>query len=98
MLMNRESVPDSVLYTETRVIPSTTGNGLVFEGPGWSALAGRRAMIAKLSNQQRIMVRLLALDPYGHWNFKPPAADMWAFFSRFRRDPATGALEVLSTQ
>jgi hypothetical protein len=40
------------------------------------------------------MIRLVALDPYAHWNFKPAAADMWAFLSRFRRDPATGALQV----
>ena len=41
------------------------------------------------------MIRLVALDPYAHWNFKPAAVDMWAFLSRFRRDTATGALQVL---
>ena len=32
------------------------------------------------------MIKLVALDPYGHWNFKPAAEDMWAFLSRFRRE------------
>jgi carotenoid cleavage dioxygenase-like enzyme len=40
------------------------------------------------------MIKLTALDPYGHWNFKPAAEDMWAFLARFRRDPATGKLLV----
>lgn len=40
------------------------------------------------------MMKLVALTPYGHWNFKPAAEDMWGFLSRFRRDPATGALHV----
>ena len=69
--------------------------GLKLDGRGWSELAGRRAMIGTLSNRQGTMIRLVALDPYGHWNFKPAAEDMWAFLSRFRRDPATGTLQVL---
>ncbi len=68
--------------------------GLKLDGPGWSELGGRRAMIGTLSNTQGAMIRLVALDPYGHWNFKPAAADMWAFLSRFRRDLSTGQLLV----
>jgi poly(3-hydroxybutyrate) depolymerase len=70
--------------------------GLRLDGTGWSTLAGRRAMIGTLSNKQGVMMKLVALDPYGHWNFKPAAEDMWAFLSRFRRDLATGALQVES--
>jgi poly(3-hydroxybutyrate) depolymerase len=69
--------------------------GLKLDGPGWTALAGRRAMVGTLSNGDGVMMKLVALDPYGHWNFKPAAEDMWAFLSRFRRDPATGALIVV---
>jgi hypothetical protein len=69
--------------------------GLKLDGPGWAALAGRRAMVGTLSNRDGVMMKLVALDPYGHWNFKPAAEDMWAFLSRFRRDPATGALIVV---
>jgi hypothetical protein len=42
------------------------------------------------------MMKLVALDPYGHWNFKPAAEDMWMFLSRYRRDLTTGALQVES--
>jgi poly(3-hydroxybutyrate) depolymerase len=78
--------------------PDLTANemfGVRLDGPGWTELAGRRAMIGTLSNDQGVVIRLVALDPYAHWNFKPAAADMWGFLSRFRRDPATGALQVL---
>ena len=79
-------------------MPDLTTNqmfGVRLEGPGWTELAGRRAVIGTLSNDQGVMIRLVALDPYAHWNFKPAAVDMWAFLSRFRRDTATGALQVL---
>ena len=46
---------------------------------GGSELAGRRAMIGTLSNRLGVMIKLVALTPYGHWNFKPAAEDMWAF-------------------
>jgi hypothetical protein len=72
--------------------------GLRLEGLGWSDLVGRRAMIGTLSNRQGVMIKLVALDPYGHWNFKPAAEDMWAFLSRFRRDLTTGALQVESNR
>ncbi len=68
--------------------------GLKLDGPGWSELGGTKAMIGTLSNSQGVMMKLIALDPYGHWNFKPAAADMWAFLSRYRRDLATGKLQI----
>jgi hypothetical protein len=91
-LLNDITVPD---------VPDLAVNelfGLKLEGPGWSELAGRRAMIGTLSNRQGVMLKLVALDPYGHWNFKPAAEDMWAFLSRFRRNVTTGALQVDSTR
>src|SRR5205814_577751 len=36
--------------------------GLTLDGPGWSELGGRRAMIGTLSNTQGAMIRLIALD------------------------------------
>lgn len=68
--------------------------GLKLDGTGWGELAGTRAMIGTLSNSQGVMIKLVGLDPYGHWNFKPAAQDMWAFLSRYRRDLATGKLLV----
>jgi hypothetical protein len=70
--------------------------GLKLDGSGWSELGGRRAMVGTLSNRQGVMMKLVALDPYGHWNFKPAAEDMWTFLSRFRRDLTTGALHIES--
>jgi hypothetical protein len=69
--------------------------GLKLDGSGWGELGRRRAMIGTLSNSQGVMIKLVALDPYGHWNFKPAAEDMWAFLSRFRRETASGKLIVL---
>ena len=68
--------------------------GLKLNGTGEGEIGGTRAMIGTLSNSQGVMIRLIALDPYGHWNFKPAAPDMWAFLSRFRRDLTTGKLLV----
>jgi len=86
---------DDIPVPETPDLKVNELFGLKLEGPGWGQLGGRRAMIGTLSNQQGVMIRLLGLDPYGHWNFKPAAEDMWAFLSRFRRDPATGALQIV---
>ena len=68
--------------------------GLKLDGQAWGELGATRAMIGTLSNRQGVMIKLVGLDPYGHWNFKPAAADMWAFMSRYRRDLATGKLQV----
>ena len=91
-LLNGITVPDSPDLAVNEMF------GLKLDGPGWSELAGRRAMVGTLSNQQGVMIKLVALDPYGHWNFKPAAEDMWAFLSRFRRDLTTGALQVDATR
>ena len=72
--------------------------GLKLEGQHWGELGGTRAMIGTFSNSQGIMMKLVALDPYGHWNYKPAAEDIWAFLSRYRRDTVTGKLEVLRTR
>jgi poly(3-hydroxybutyrate) depolymerase len=72
--------------------------GLKLDGQSWSELGGRRAMMGTLSNGQGAMIKLVALDPYGHWNFKPAAEDMWAFLSQFHRDPTTGKLVVGPTR
>jgi poly(3-hydroxybutyrate) depolymerase len=87
-LLNEIAVPDGPDLASNEMF------GLKLDGPGWSQLAGRRAMVGTLSNGKVAMIKLVALDPYGHWNFKPAAEDMWAFLSRFRRDLTTGALQV----
>lgn len=68
--------------------------GMKFDTGRWSEIAGTRAMIGTLSDDQGEIMKFVGLDPYGHWNFKPAAVDMWAFLSRFRRDLTTGKLQV----
>jgi predicted esterase len=68
--------------------------GLKLDGAGWGELGGTRAMIGTLSNSQGVMIKLVGLDPYAHWNYKPAAADAWAFLSRYSRDLTTGKLVV----
>jgi predicted esterase len=68
--------------------------GLKLDGQTWGELGGTHAMIGTLSNSQGVMIKLVGLDPYSHWNYKPAAADIWAFLSRYRRDLATGKLVV----
>jgi hypothetical protein len=87
-LLNDITVPDGPDLAVNEMF------GLKLGGSGWSELSGRRAMLGTLSNSKGVMIKLLALDPYGHWNFKPAAEDMWAFLSRFRRDVTSGALQV----
>lgn len=53
--------------------------GLKLNGQGWGELGGTHAMIGTLSNNQGVMIKLVGLEPYGHWNYNPPAADAWAF-------------------
>jgi len=91
-LLNDISVPDTADLAVNEMF------GVTLDGRGWSELAGRRAMIGTLSNRQGAMIKLVALDPYGHWNFKPAAEDMWAFLSQFRRDPATGTLQIVAAR
>lgn len=35
------------------------------------------------------MIRVVAVENFGHWNFVPGAALMWDFFKQWKRDPVT---------
>ena len=70
--------------------------GLKFPEQAWGTLGGTRAMIGTLSNKDGVTMKFVGLDPYGHWNFKPAAADMWVFLAQFRRDLTTGKLQRVS--
>jgi poly(3-hydroxybutyrate) depolymerase len=87
-LLNDITVPDAPDLKVNELF------GLKLDGTGWGELGGTRAMIGTLSNSQGVMIKLVGLDPYGHWNFKPAAPDIWAFLSRYRRDLTTGKLLV----
>ena len=38
------------------------------------------------------LIKMIALEPYGHWNYKGAAAEMWEFLRHFSRDPKTKQL------
>ena len=35
------------------------------------------------------LIRVVAVENFGHWNFVPGAREMWNYFKLWRRDPAT---------
>ena len=37
----------------------------------------------------RPVIRVVAVENFGHWNFVPGAREMWEFFKLWRRDPLT---------
>ena len=37
----------------------------------------------------RPVIRVVAVENFGHWNFVPGATEMWNFFKQWRRDPVT---------
>ena len=38
------------------------------------------------------LIKLVAINDYGHWNFKPAARMMWDYFKHFSREAGTGRL------
>ena len=55
-LLNDIAVPDGPDLAVNELF------GLKLDGPGWSELAGRRAMVGTLANRQGVMIKLVALD------------------------------------
>jgi len=88
-LVNDVAVPDAPDLKVNELF------GLRFPVQRWGELGGTRAMIGTFADNQGDVMKFVALDPYGHWNFKPAASDMWAFLSRFRRNLTTGTLQVI---
>lgn len=46
----------------------------------------------QLYKDKKPMIRLIAINNYGHWNFKPAARLIWDFFRHFSRDMKTKKL------
>lgn len=42
-----------------------------------------------LDEAGRPLIRVVAVENFGHWNFVPGAREMWEFFKLWRRDPET---------
>ena len=45
-----------------------------------------------LYKDEKPLIKMIALEPYGHWNYKGAAAEMWEFFRHYYRDPKTKQL------
>lgn len=45
-----------------------------------------------LYKDDKPLIRMIALEPYGHWNYKGASREMWEFFRHFSRDPQTKQL------
>lgn len=46
----------------------------------------------ELSKNGVPLIKMVAVNDYGHWNFKPAAKMMWDYFMQFSRDPKTKKL------
>lgn len=46
----------------------------------------------QLYKEEKPMIRLMVINNYGHWNFKPAARLIWDFFRHFSRDTETKEL------
>lgn len=57
---------------------------------GWSKIGDLDAYIGTIDNELGTMIKTVALSPYGHWNYKPAAKDMWNYFKQFKKDLTTG--------
>ena len=42
-----------------------------------------------LDSEGHPIIRIVAVENFGHWNFVPGALQMWEFFKHWRRDPST---------
>lgn len=52
--------------------------------------------VGELRNAAGIpLIKCIAVNNYGHWNFKPTAQLMWDYYKQFRRNQQTGALEIV---
>ena len=49
----------------------------------------------QLYKDEKPMIRLMVINKYGHWNFKPAARLIWDFFRHFSRDTETKELRYL---
>lgn len=47
----------------------------------------------QLYKDDKPMIRIMAINDYGHWNFKPAARLIWDFWQHFSRDTETKKLE-----
>ena len=65
---------------DRRQIPTNKGEGITME-------------FGQLYKDNKPLIRLVAINKYAHWNFKPAARVIWDFFRHFSRDMETKKLK-----
>lgn len=78
-------------------IPDLTQNeyfGIKMDDQKWDQYYQTKVYTGTLSNDEGIMIKAVAMDPYAHWNNKQIIDDVWAFFSQYSRNPETGNLII----
>lgn len=55
-------------------------------------LGERDALETSFSNENGLIIKLVAINDYAHWNYKPEAEYMWDFFCNYARNTETGEL------
>lgn len=64
--------------------------GTKMTNQGWEKIGNLDAYVGTIDNDLGTMIKTVALSPYGHWNYKPAATDMWNYFKQFKKDINTG--------
>ncbi len=66
--------------------------GIELENEQWITLGVKDTLEGTLSNENGVIMKFAAIKDQAHWNYKPEAAYMWAFFKNYQRDTETGEL------
>ncbi|MCD7809470.1 MAG: hypothetical protein LUH02_09010 [Erysipelotrichaceae bacterium] len=66
--------------------------GIELDDEQWITLGVKDTLEGTLSNDNGVIMKFAAIKDQAHWNYKPEAAYMWAFFENYQRDTETGEL------
>ncbi|MCD7948948.1 MAG: hypothetical protein LUG12_01630 [Erysipelotrichaceae bacterium] len=66
--------------------------GIELDDEQWITLGVKDTLEGTLSNDNGVIMKFAAIKDQAHWNYKPEAAYLWAFFENYQRDTETGEL------
>lgn len=66
--------------------------GIALDNEHWFKLGEKDALEGTLSNENGVIIKLVAIKNQAHWNYKPEAAYIWDFFTNYARNTETGEL------
>ncbi|MBQ7993456.1 MAG: hypothetical protein IJ252_10535, partial [Solobacterium sp.] len=70
--------------------------GIQLDNQGYYSINGQNVLAGTLSNDLGVMMKVVAMEPYAHWNNPALVDDVWEFWSQYRRNPETGKIEMVS--